>query len=221
MIFIFLILLAAIMAAFGIYGYLRGTLTMLISLGILWVAIFLVETRPEQLLTYLNGMYIGAMLVFKSGLNDLASGNLDSAAAKLESINKPFSGPTADLGLLLIIIGAIVAGFLASLLVKKKRKPGIWGAILGIVYGYLVAAAVLPILGLPAGLLPIPFVRPFDPTMPETSAAPAEETTASGDLLTTLSQPGVVGMIATVITAGMAIFLLFSVRRGSKSGKRG
>lgn len=221
MIFVFLILLAAIMAVFGIYGYLRGTVTMLVSLGILWIAIFLVETRPEQLLTYLNGLYIGAMLVFKSGLNDLASGNLDSAAAKLESINKPFTGPTADLGLLLIIVGAVILGLLASLLLKKKRKPGIWGAVLGIVYGYLIAAAVLPILGLPAGLLPIPFLRPFDPTMPEASTAPADETAESGDLLTTLSQPGVVSMIAMAITASMAIFLLFSVRRGSKSSKRG
>lgn len=221
MLFVFLLLLATIMAAFGIYGYQRGTLTMLISLGILWVAVFLVETRPEQLLTYLNGLYIGAMLVFKSGLNDLASGNLDSAAAKLESIEKPFTGPTADLGLLIIILGAVLMGLLASLLLKKKHKTGIGGAILGIGYGYLLSAAILPLLGFPAGLLPIPFIRPFDPTMPEPSPPPAGETAESGNLLTTLSQPEVVSMITLAITASMAIFLLLSVRRGSKSGKRG
>jgi hypothetical protein len=221
MIFAFILLLATIMAAFGIYGYQRGTLTMLISLAILWIAVFLVETRPEQLLTYLNGLYIGAMLVFKSGLNDLASGNLDSAAAKLESIDKPFAGPTADLGLLLIILGAVLLGFLVSFFLKKKRKPGIAGALLGLAYGYLLSAGILPLLGFPAGFLPIPLIRPFDPTMPVPSTAPSDGGLGSGNLLATLSQPEVVSMIALVITIGMAIFLLLSVRRSNKSAKRG
>lgn len=220
MIFVFLILLASIMAAFGIIGYLRGTRPMVLSLVIFLMVVVLVEIRSEELITLLNGMYIGVMLVLKSGLNDIASGNLDSAAAKLEDIQRPFVGTTANLGLLLIVLMGVLFSLLIGLLIKK-RKPSVIGAILGIVYGYLVAAAILPLLGLPAGLLPIPFLRPFDPTMPEPSATPDTAAEDTGGLLETLAQPGTASMIALVIMVSMAAILLLSVRRGSKSGKRG
>ncbi len=221
MIFVFIMLLATTMAIFGIYGFPRGTLIMLVSLGILWVAVFLVETRSEQLLTYLNGMYIGTMLVFKSGLNDIASGNLDSAAAKLESIEKPFTGATANLGLILVILGAVLIGWLVSLILKKKRKPSIVGTILGLFYGYLLSAAILPLLGFPPGFLPLPFLRPFDPTMPAPTAPVAGASAGSGGLLARLSQPEAINLITVAITASMAVFLLASARRGSKSSKKG
>lgn len=220
MIFVFILLLATTMAVFGIYGHPRGTLIMLVNLAILGLAVFLVESRADQLLLYLNGMYIGLMLVLKSGLNDLASGNLESAAAKLESIEKPFVGTTANLGLLLIILAAVLIGWLVGLMLKKKRKAGIVGTILGLFYGYLLSAAILPLLGFPAGFLPLPFLRPFDPKMPAPAAAAATGT-GGGSLLARLSQPETINLITIAITASMAVFLLASARRSAKSGKRG
>lgn len=214
---VFLIALASVMAAFGIIGYQKGWLAMLVMLGILFVTVAAIETASETIIRYLNGLYIGTMLVFKSGLNDLASGDLDSAAAKLEDIEKPFQGATVDAGLFLVLMFGVVLGFLVALLFRKRRKGKVLGAGIGIAYGYLLSAAVLPLLlGVPAGNLPIPFLRPYDPQAPQT--APAASAGGGGSLVDSLSQPETVRLVSLLIMVGLAVFLLLTARRSAKKG---
>lgn len=214
---IFLVVLASVMAAFGIIGYQKGWLAMLVMFAILFITVAAIETAPETIIQLMNGLYIGTMLVFKSGLNDLASGDLDSAAAKLEAIEKPFQGATVDAGLFLVLMGGVLIGFLVALLFRKRRKGRVLGAGIGIAYGYLLSAAALPlVLGIPAGNLPIPFLRPYDPQAPQ--AAPAGATGGGGNLMSSLSQPETIQLVSMLITVGLAVFLLLMARRSAKKG---
>lgn len=215
-VFLMLILVATIMAAFGIAGYLRGARTMVVSLVILFVVVWLLETRGQQLVTYLNGLYMGIVLTLRSGLSDIASGNLESAAEKLKGIEKPFEGDTANLGLLLILGIALVAFLIVSAIFKKKRKTGALGAAVGIAYGYLLAAALLPLVGLPAGLLPIPLLRSFDPT-----ALQRPQPIPAGAGAAGAAASGLVNTLSLVIAVGLAVLLLLSARQATKSGKKG
>lgn len=221
MLFAILILVATIMAAFGVAGYLRGTRIMVISLALLFLVVALLEKRGDQLVTYLNGLYLGIVLTFRSGLSDIASGDLDSAAAKLKSIERPFVDERANLGLLLILTLAVLALFILTAILKKHRKPSLMGAVAGIAYGYLLAAALFPLIGLPAGLLPIPLLRPFDPTALQRPAPTPAAAPAAGGGASLLAGSGVVSTLSLAITVGLAILLLASARRASKSGKKG
>ena len=160
-----IILLAVIMAIFGIVGFRRGIWPEIVSLIILLVAFVIVERNPQRLIGYMNALYIGFQLVLKSGLNDLSAGDLDSAAAKLRSVERPFQGGSQGFALLAIMVAAAVAGYALGKLVKSGKSP-IGGSLLGLLNGYILSAAFLPWLsGLSARDLPVPFIRPGDGLM--------------------------------------------------------
>ena len=152
------ILLAIIMAIFGIIGYQRGIWPEVISLVVLLVAFTVVEKSPQRLIGYMNGLFIGVMLVFKSGLSDLNAGDLEAAKRKLEAIQAPFVGEQQGFALLVVMLVAAVIGYLLGILIKKKKSA--IGAALGMLNGYILCAAFLPWLsGLSESALPLPPIR--------------------------------------------------------------
>lgn len=215
--FLFIFTLAAVMAIFGAIGYYRGSWATLVALLFLLMGMIAVVAFGDTILSLLNGLYIGIMLVFKSGLSDIAAGDLDSAAAKLETVERPFTGETEALGLALVVGGAAAIGLLIGTFMKHDKS--VLGGILGLLYGYLLTAVFAPVLlGVPESLLPIPILRP-----PQPGVAPATVTTTAGSgglsaLLETLSQPETIQIVATLLAVVIAVFLIVSVRRSSKRG---
>lgn len=206
-----LFIVAAIMALCGIYGYRKGFWPMLIGLAILLVALLAVRRGEETLVRYLNGIFIGAVLVLKSGLTDLSQGNLDAAKQKLASVQKPFSDEGEKWALVIMIALAVVLAILAGLPFKKKTS--VWGLLLGLGYGYLLSAALLPVLlGFPEAALPL---------------APAGEAAAGpcagliGRFTCYLNQPGNAAFCGTLIVIGTALFVVLVVLRTVRGGKKG
>jgi len=153
------IILAVIMAIFGIIGYNRGIWPELLSLVILLAAFTVVEQDPELLINLLNGLFMGIMLALKSGLVDLSAGDLEAAQRKLRAIQKPFVDKYEGFALVIVMVTAALIGYLLGLLIKNKKKSP-FGAALGILNGYILAAAFLPWLsGLSKSLLPLPPIR--------------------------------------------------------------
>ena len=150
----FLFFVAAVMAICGIVGYKQGFWATLFALVLLFGATLIIRRGADTVIKYMNGLWLGAMLVFKSGLNDLSSGNLDSAKAKLESIEKPFVDEREWFAYMLILGAAVFFGWLIAVLMKNKSS--IWGLFMGLVYGYVLCAAMIPlILGFSSWFLPI------------------------------------------------------------------
>lgn len=214
--FVAVLLLATTMAIFGVLGYLKGAKWAFIALMILSVAVILVEVKPETIIATLNGLYMGVMLTLKGGLGALASGELEEAKAILADIDKPFTDANQNMALLLVILGAVGVGLILAAVMKSK--PGVWGLIWGLAYGYVLSAGVLPLLSSnPMALLPLPIVRPQER---QPGAATAQASNALDQMFTTLAQPENVQIIATIIGIAVILLLLLTVRSGVKSGKK-
>ena len=212
------LLLATTMAIFGTLGYLKGSRWIFISLLILLLAFIAIKVAPEQIVSLLNGLYMGVMLTLNGGLGAIASGDLDAAKETLSSIEKPFTAENEDFALLLVILGAVGMGLLLYLIMKKS-KSSVFGLILGLVYGYVLAAAVVPLMtNIEPSKIPVPIIQPAD-----RSAAVAQQAQNGFDqLLATLSSPQNIQILSLLIGVFIALLLLLTVRKGVKNpGKKG
>lgn len=212
------LLLATTMAIFGTLGYLKGSRWIFISLLILLLAFIAIKVVPDQIVSLLNGLYIGVMLTLKGGLSAIASGDLEAAKETVSSIDKPFTAENENFALLLVILGAVGLGLLLYL-IMKKNKPSVFGLILGLVYGYVLAAAVVPLMtNIEPSKIPVPIIQPAD-----RSAAVAQQAQNGFDqLLATLSSPQNIQILSLLIGVFIALLLLLTVRKGVKNpGKKG
>jgi hypothetical protein len=211
-----ILLLATTMAIFGVLGYLKGSKWAFVSLLILLVAFVLVEYRPDTIVATINGLYLGVMLTLKGGLGALASGDLEEAKATLEDIERPFTDQNQNLALLLVILGAVVIGLILAAVMKSK--PGVFGMIWGLVYGYVLSAAVLPLISSnPAATLPVPLLRPAER---EPGAAAAQASSTLDQIFTNLAQPQTVQILGIMIGVFIVLLLLLTVRSGVKGGAK-
>ena len=212
------LLLATTMAIFGTLAYLKGSKWIFISLLILLLAFIAIKVVPDQIVSLLNGLYIGVMLTLKGGLSAIASGDLEAAKETVSSIDKPFTAENENFALLLVILGAVGFGLLLYL-IMKKNKPSVFGLILGLVYGYVLAAAVVPLMtNIEPSKIPVPIIQPAD-----RSAAVAQQAQNGFDqLLATLSSPQNIQILSLLIGVFIALLLLLTVRKGVKNpGKKG
>jgi hypothetical protein len=211
----FLFIIAGVMAVCGIIGYRKGFWPTVIALLVLWAALLLFYRGMGKIISLMNGLFMGIMLVFKSGLTDLSAGNLESAAAKLESIQKPFSDQKTGLALIIVVGAAIFFGWLLSLLFRNS-KPSIWGLIAGLFYGFTLCAAFLPLI----------FGVSLSSLFPggQGGVAGTGGGTCSGLLdrvLCWVVQPGNQQTLGIIIAICVAVFVLLAVRftnRGSRKG---
>lgn len=205
------LLAAGAIAVFATIGYLQGARWAFISLLILFGSLLGIKFFSDQIVLLLNGLYTGVMLVLGGGLGAIASGDTDALKETLSSIQKPFEGDTVKYAYLLVIFLAV--GFTLLLAALMKSKKGIFGMIWGMVYGYLLASAVIPLISaVPVGALPFPILYPAE-------RQPGAAQAVSSQLWTRLSDPQTISTITILIGVFLVVFLLLTVRRGVKKGK--
>lgn len=212
-----ILLLATIMAIFGVLGYLKGSRWAFVALLILLVAFVLVEYQADVIVLALNGMYTGVMLVLKGGLGALASGDFEAVQEIYKQIETLFTDENENLALLLVIFGAVGVGLLLSLAMKSKAS--VWGLIWGLAYGYILSAAALPLIFSSLAItLPVPILRPMPRSTTATAATAVPN--ALDQLFMTLAQEENVKIIGILIGAFIVLLLLLTVRSGVKSGAK-
>lgn len=205
------ILLALIMAIFGIIGYQRGIWPEVVSLVMLLAAFTVVEKSPQRLIGYMNGLFIGLMLVLKSGLNDLNIGDLEAAAHKLRAIEKPFVEGYEGFALVIVMVVMAIIGYVLGRWIKSNKS--VFGAALGILNGYILSAAFLPWLsGLSGSDLPVPLIREGEGLVIETGRQ-------AGEAAAKLTVPAVLewlsfkgGLPMVLLIALLAIFAVWRTR---------
>lgn len=208
-----ILLLATTMAIFGTLGYLKGSKWAFISLLILLAAFVAIKVASDQIVAVLNGLYVGVMITLKGGLGAIASGDVDALKETLSSIDKPFTGENEDYALVLFILGAVAFGLLLYLIMKKS-KSSIFALILGLTYGYVLIAAVLPLVtNIPPSSIPVPIIQPSGKS--EQVAQQAQS--GANQLLETLSSPQSIQILTFVIGAFIVLLLLLTVRKGVKN----
>ena len=207
------LLLATTMAIFGTLGYLKGSKWAFISLLILLAAFVAIKVASDQIIALLNGLYVGVMITLKGGLGAIASGDVDALKETLSSIDKPFTGENEDYALVLFILGAVAFGLLLYLIMKKKKST-VFALILGLTYGYVLMAAVLPLVtNIPPSSIPVPIIQPSGKS--EQVAQQAQS--GANQLLETLSSPQSIQILTFVIGAFIVLLLLLTVRKGVKN----
>lgn len=207
--FLLLIFVAAAMAVFATFGFLRGAKAMAVALLILFVTCALVEKRPDLLIKTVNGMYMGTMLVLKGGLGDIAAGDFDAISETFQSIEPLIQTEQQEAhALVLIILGAVGIGLLISHFLQGKHS--ILGGVLGLAYGYLLSAAILPLLfDVPASSLPIPLLRPIQ-----------DLDVWVDRLIEALAKPENIQIAAIAIAIGIVLVVILSLTYSRRS-KRG
>ena len=222
-----LIILATVMAIFGVFGYLRGVKFSWFNAALVVLSIMLLNRMGDALVRVIDLFYrVGrAMLAggFKaiSGEGEGGFAKLGELVSKVPSLIGRDGTPTALVLIFLLILGV---GFLLGTLKFFKSKASYLGLALGLLTGYVVSAymlsRVLPEAGiqlpLPAWLLGLPS-RAALPVPAGPSLTGSALTKLTG-LLTKLADQG---QIALVIALLIAVFVLLAVRMGNRGVKKG
>lgn len=208
--FLIFLLAAGAIAIFATVGYLQGARWAFISLLILFGTLLVIKVFSDQVVMLLNGLYTGVMLVLGGGLGAIASGDTDALKETLSSIQKPFEGDDVKYAYLLVI--SLAVGFTLLLAALMKNKKGVFGLIWGMMYGYLLSSAVIPLISaVPIGALPFPILYPAE-------RQPGAEQAVANQFWTRLSEPQTISTITILIGLFLVLFLLLTVRRGVKKG---
>lgn len=225
-----LILLATVMAIFGVFGYLRGGKSTLLTTAIIWLGLGLVSRFAGVIATMVNGINYGIRFVLAGGM-----GALGGSGDKGDAINQVFermgtvtpliaadgSGP----GLILVFLLLMGLGLLLGALKSLKSKSSPLSLILGLVNGYVISAYLLRMALPEAGiLLPLPAGLLGSQAATVTAPLPAGASvtgSALAKLAATLTGLATAGHIAILIAVLIAIFVLLAVRPGSRNSKKG
>jgi hypothetical protein len=205
-----LFIVATIMAICGVYGYRRGFAAMAVAFAVLMLGILAITRAPEQLARYFNAIYISTILLFKGGLTAIVSGDLDAAKELMSSVEKPFSGEDAKWALFIVLSGAVVVGFLLTLLIKSK--PSVWGLLVGLLYGYVLSVnAIRVVVG-----------GSTEELFPEAVAATQGPCNGLvGRMVCAMNDAQSSAMCGTLILIGIAVLVIVAVISASKFSKKG
>jgi len=225
-----LIILATVMALFGVLGYVRGARSSLLTSAIILLGLIAVGRAPETIARTINGLNVAVRFALSGGLGALGGGGDRAAAlqevfAKLGEVKPLIGSDGTGPGMILIFLALVLAGFLLGMLKPLKGRPSLLGLGLGLTIGYVLSAFLVRTflpeasvgLRLPAWL----FGRAAQP-VPAPPADGTELTAALGTrLAATLNSLVESGQIALFLAIAIAAFVLLATRLGARTIKKG
>lgn len=225
-----IIVVATVMALFGVLGYLRGTRSTLFTAAVIWLGLIVVSRAGDVVARTINGLHTGARFVLAGGLGALGSAGDRGAAvqavfAKLGEV-KPLIEPNGTgPGMLLVFLLLVLVGFLSGMLKLFRGRPSFLGLGLGLANGYVLSAFLIRTLLPESGIrLPLPawlFGGTAQGAALPAVAGPSLGGTLTAKIVAALNSLADSGQIALVIAVAIAVFVLLATRLGSRSVKKG
>ncbi len=229
-----LIILATVMALFGVLGYQRGTKSMLFTAGFLLLGLLALSRAAGLIATLVNGMNFAVRFVFAGGLQALAADDrtaaLDAAFERVGSVTPLIrvsdTGLASGPGMILVLILLVAAAFLLGMLKILRSRQSVLGLFLGLGIGYVLTAFLIRVLlpdtplqlALPAALFGASFAVPATAVLP---AGPSIINQLSARILSGLNAMADQGTLALLFAAIIALFVLLATRLGNRSERRG
>ncbi len=229
-----LIILATVMALFGVLGYQRGTKSMLFTAAFLLLGLLALSRAAGLIATLINGLNFAVRFVFAGGLQALAADDrtaaLEAAFERVGSVTPLVSvsdtGLASGPGMILVLVILIAAAFLLGMLKFLRSRQSALGLFLGLGIGYVLTAFVIRVLlpdaplqlALPAALFGASFATPAS------AAVPAEASFLSllwARILAGLNAMADQGTLALLFAVIIALFVLLATRLGNRSERRG
>lgn len=225
-----LILLATVMAVFGVFGYLRGFKSILLTTAIIWLGLVLVSRFGDLIAKTVNGLNYAVRFALAGGLGALGgSGDKGEAITqvfeRMGAVKPLISADGTGPGMLLVFLLLVMLGLLLGALKKLKTKSSPLSLILGLLNGYVVTAFLLRMALPEAGiLLPLPAGLLRGQAAASAVAAatgPSVTDSAIAKLAATLANLAGYSQIAILIAILIAVFVLLAVRSGNRGAKKG
>jgi hypothetical protein len=198
----FLILLAVVLAIFGVYGYMRGTkanlvMTVCIVGALLILSLF--GPKVEQGVTFLNKI-----------------------AGMLLNTQEPLISTEPSTLVPLTLMGAIVVGFFLGLLKVFRGRPSIGGLLLGLLNGYLFIAYMLAALMPQVAFLWLPIKIPGLTTVSlEAAVSVPAGSTPMDQLVQWVQDIATLACTPTAIVVFVVLFLFLVIILGNKRTRKG
>jgi hypothetical protein len=216
---VIIILLATIMAIFGVIGYLSGTKAALLTTVVILIGLILIARAGPAIARLINGVDFGVRFVLAGGLAALgAPGDRAAAIAHvIESMGtiQPLVAPTNPGPALVLVLLVLV--LLSLLIGRHPRLPlrgpsSLGGLLLGLLNGYLLGAYLLvSLFPVDAAFLPLPLGLGPRPSVP-VAATPLPTVPASGGSLFNQLINAVQGTsentLAAIMMVLIAVFVL-------------
>jgi hypothetical protein len=223
-----LIVAAAIMAVFGVMGYLRGTRYGIITAVLFCGGLVIGARSGDQVVKLVNGLVIGIRLMLSGGLQAMGSGNAEAlrqAIAKAGGVKPLIPADQPGAALVLVLFVVLGLSLLLGAFKALKGAASLLGLIFGLINGYIIVAAFLLALAPELAVLPLPFDLGGAATAAVSiTAAPAPapaglEVTSriAGFVQGIAGSPGV----AIVVAVSIAVFVFYTTRFGNRGGKKG
>ncbi len=224
-----LIVLATIMAIFGVLGYQRGTKASVFMAGVVMFGLALINRQADKIGSAINGLNFGIRFVLAGGLQALGgSGNkseaIDQVIESMGEVTPLVREGGAGLGLALAFALLVLIGLLVSNAKWFKGRASVPSLVVGLANGYLISAYLVRAL-IPDGdsSLPLPFFLTGERV---TSPAPTVATSASGaGLLDQISRLVTETLsdrtLAIIIVVIIALFVLLATRFSNRPAKKG
>ncbi len=201
-----LVILATVMAVFGVLGFQRGTRSAVVSAVVVLGSLLAIR--------FARGNIIGFVNKLNKGVHFFLESDVPANLQPLATSDQP--GPW----LVIVFVVLVALGLLVSQLKAFKGAPSIGGLLLGLVSGYLVSAYLVDALALSAAALPLPFGLSSAKLAQGIATAPE----AGKDFLSRLNTAlGSVDKktLATLLAAILAVFFIGALRLGGKGPKKG
>jgi len=224
-----LIVLATIMAIFGVLGYQRGTRASVFMAAVVVFGLALINRQADKIGKLVNGLYFGIRFVLAGGLQALGgSGNkgeaIDQVIKSMGEVKLPVREGGAGLGLVLAFALLVLVGLLVSRAKWFKGRTSVPGLVIGLANGYLISAYLVRALT-PDGDSPLPLPL-FLTGERATSPAPTVATAASSaGLLDQMSRLVTETLsdrtLAILIVVIIALFVFLATRFSNKPAKKG
>lgn len=220
-----LILLATIMALFGVIGYLRGAKSSLFTAIVIGIGLVLITQASGLIARTVKGLTFAVTFVLAGGLGALG-GEGDRGAAlnavieRMPPVKTLVNADGTGIGMVVIFLLLVAVGLLIGMLKVFKTKASLGGLFIGLANGYVVSAFVLSRL-LPGAGLRLPLLGGLTaPTTDGAGVAPSAGPSLSGTLIESLVQTlnALVegGQIALLIALLIVIFVLLATRLGNR-----
>lgn len=221
-------ILAAMMAMFGVLGYLYGGASALLTLLLVLAGLLLVASAGGQIINIINSAY---RFIVAGGLQTMGnSGDVGALQQKMNKVSPLIPSEAAGAFLLLLLVILIVVAVLVGRHKRFRRPSSGVGLLVGLANGYLVGAYLLATL-LPslAKALPLPFGLAAQLAQGRPAAPlPATSGSAGAQLLQIVNgaSPASLSLVVMILIA-VIIFpaLLMNLRgrgsHGRSSGTRG
>lgn len=225
-----LILLATMMAIFGVVGYLRGARSSFVTALTIWLLLVLLERMGGKASSLINGLNFGIRFVLAGGLQALGGGSnttesVDDVIRRMGTVPPIVSSNSSAVSLIIILLLATAVAFVIGGWGRFRGKPSGWGLAWGLLSGYMVSAYLLGPLAAENGIaLPLPLG--VSGIGGPAAAAPSVAPTSGTGLVDRFMQLVTANAIdsttlALAIVIGIAAFVIFATRFTNRSTKKG